>query len=58
MKKSGKLIKDAWEPPVVLALYWDGKLMNTLGNKAAVEERLPILVSGVGGMKLLGVPAL
>ena len=51
-------IKDSWEPPAVAALHWDGKLMDTLGNESAFEERLPILVSGIGGVKLLGVPPL
>ena len=30
--------------------------MGTLGNECAQEERLPILISGIGGGKLLGVP--
>ena len=51
-------IKANWTPPDIAALHWDGKLMDTLGNEAATEERLPILVSGVGGVKLLGVPAI
>ena len=38
-------------------LHWDGKLMLTLDG-ANLEERLPTLLSGIGGMKLLGVPAL
>lgn len=40
------------------AIHWDGKLMDSLGNEYAQEERLPILVTGIGGVKLLGVPAL
>ena len=32
--------------------------MDTLDNEYAVVERLPILLSGVGGVKPLGVPAL
>ena len=32
--------------------------MNPLQNDPHKEERLPVLVSGVGGVKLLGVPAL
>ena len=32
--------------------------MDTLGYEFANEERLPILLSGVGGVKLLGVPSL
>ena len=50
-------IKKDWKPPAVALLHWDGKLMLTLdgGN---LEERLPTLLSGIGGIKLLGVPAL
>ena len=51
-------IKSSWVPPDVAAIHWDGKLMDTLGNDHGVEERLPILVSGVGGVKLLGVPTI
>lgn len=51
-------IKSSWMPPTIAVIHWDGKLMDTLGNDYGTEERLPILVSGVGGVKLLGVPAL
>ena len=51
-------IKESWVPPTVGVLHWDGKLMDTLDNEFAVEERLPILLSGSGGVKLLGVPTL
>ena len=51
-------IKESWEPPKRGILHWDGKLMDTLDNEYAVEDRLPVLLSGVGGVKLLGVPAL
>ena len=44
-----------WTPPDVAAFHWDDKLMDTLGNKAATEERLPILISRVGGVNLFGV---
>ena len=38
-------------------VHWDGKLMTTLdGGRTA--ERLPVLLSGESGTKLLGVPAL
>ena len=50
-------IKDEWAPPDVGLVHWDGKLMSTLDGDAK-EERLPILVSGLGGTKLLGVPTL
>ena len=32
--------------------------MDSLDNEYSVEDRLPILLSGVGGVKLLGVPTL
>ena len=43
-------IKSDWKPPSPAALHWDGKLLETLGDKYKI--------SGVGGVKLLGVPAL
>ena len=46
-----------WTPPAKALIHWDGKLMSTLDG-ADKEERLPILLSGIGGTKLLGVPAL
>ena len=50
-------IKSDWEPPGIGLLHWDGKLMETLDG-ASKEERLPVLLSGIGGTKLLGVPAI
>ena len=50
-------IKRDWKPPEIALLHWDGKLMLTLDG-AKKEERLPVLLSGIGGTKLLGVPAL
>ena len=51
-------IKESWEPPKRSIVHWDGKLMDTLDNEYAVEERLHVLLSAVRGVKLLGVPAL
>ena len=48
-------IKVQWQPSSLLAIHWDGKLMKSLETKNK-EERIPILVSGVNGVKLLGVP--
>ena len=45
-------------PPDVGALDWDCKLINTLGNAAATEERLSILISGVGGVRFFRVLAI
>ena len=50
------MVKEGWRPPAAAVLHWDGKLMDTLDG-ATTEERLPVLVSGIGGTKLLGVPA-
>ena len=50
-------IKENWAPPSIANLHWDGKLMDTLDG-ASKQERLPVLISGVGGTKLLGVPAI
>lgn len=38
-------------------LHWDGKLLPSLSGKSKVE-RLPIIISGNGFEKLLGVPSL
>lgn len=52
-------IKEQWQPPLpgTASLHWDGKLMTSLDSKEN-EERLPILVSGPNGIKLLGAPRL
>ena len=50
-------IKENWTPPSIANLHWDGKLMATLDG-ASQQERLPFLLSGVGGTKLLGVPTI
>ena len=50
-------IAENWTPPCVGSVLWDGKLLSTLDNKDK-SERLPVLVSGVGGTKLLGVPSI
>ena len=39
-------IKSDWSPPNVELVHWDGKLMDTLNTEFAVQERLPILISG------------
>ena len=51
-------IQDDWTPPERATIHWDGKLMGSLENKDINEERLPILVSGDGSIKLLYVPAI
>ena len=57
LEKIHEQIKDNWKPPQISCLHWDGKLMDTLDGRCK-EERLPILLSGIGGIKLLGVPAI
>ena len=56
VKTISQQIKTVWTPSPVLALHWDGKLMKSLQAGATTEERLPVLVSGLNGVKLLGVP--
>ena len=41
-------IKSTWTPTDTALVQWDGKLMDTLDG-ASTEERLPILLSGIGG---------
>ena len=61
MKKSSAnictTIQKSWVKPSQAFLHWDGKTMDAL-DKMGKEERLPVLVSGIGGVKLLGVPIL
>lgn len=46
---SRKII-ESWQPPDIASIHWDGKLMDTLTNEFSQEERLPILISGIGGV--------
>ena len=48
-------IQENWTPSNVSLIHWDGKLMDTL-DSSMKSERLPILLSGENGIKLLGVP--
>ena len=32
-------IKNKWKPSNAVAVYWDGKLMTTLGTKYQIENR-------------------
>ena len=52
-----KKIAENWTPPAVANIHWDGKLMEASDGVGKVE-RLPVLLSGIGGTKLLGVPAI
>ena len=44
-------------PPAAANIHWDGKLMEASDGVGKVEK-LPVLLSGNGGTKLLGVPAI
>ena len=50
-------LKTNFKPTVPLTLHWDGKMMTDLTGREVID-RLPILVSGAGVMKLLAVPKL
>ena len=50
-------IKEACDPQNPLTVHWDGKLLPTLTSKEKVD-RLAILVSAPGFVKLIGVPIL
>ena len=50
-------IAENWTPPAVANIHWDGKLMKASDGVGKVE-RLPVLLFGIGGTKLLGVPAI
>ena len=57
IQKISEKIAENWVPPSIANIHWDGKLVDT-ANKTNKVERLPILLSGIGGIKLLGVPAI
>ena len=57
-KEMSEKIKQNWAPPRISVLHWDEKLMSTLDNQYIQEERMPVLISGNGHTKLLGVPKL
>ena len=50
-------IKADFSADVPLVVHWDGKMVESLTTKEHVD-RLPVLVSGKGVEKLLGVPKL
>ena len=57
IQKISEKIAENWVPPSIANIHWDGKLVDT-ADKTNKVERLPILLSGIGGIKLLGVPAI
>lgn len=50
-------VRLSFAPDVPLTIHWDGKMLPALTSKQKVD-RLAVLVSGCGVMKLLGVPQL
>jgi hypothetical protein len=50
-------IQESFASDIPLTVHWDGKLLPALASKEKVD-RLAVLVSGAGTMKLLGVPAI
>ena len=47
-------MKDNFEPTCALVIHWDGKIRPSIFGEGSVD-RLPVLVSGDGMEKLLGV---
>lgn len=54
---AAKEIQASFDPNCSLTVHWDGKMLPALMSKEVVD-RLAVLVSGDGTMKLLGVPKL
>lgn len=54
---AAKEIHASFHPNCPLTVHWDGKMLPALTSKELVD-RLAVLVSGDGTMKLLGVPKL
>jgi hypothetical protein len=52
-----KTCQEEWDPPKLLSLHWDSKLLPSLTNQYDQEERLTVAVGDVNDVKLLGVPA-
>lgn len=57
-REMAEAIKDQWIPAPISVLHWDEKLMETLDDKYLLDERMPVLLSGMGKTKLLGVTKL
>lgn len=56
-KNMAESLRSSFMPDVPLTIHWDGKMIEDISGPDIVE-RLPILVSGMGVDKLLGVPKL
>ncbi|XP_015116001.1 uncharacterized protein LOC107040428 [Diachasma alloeum] len=57
-KALSNTIKDNSKNGSFTTVHWDGKQLAALGNKYEKIERLPVLISGIDGDELLGVPKL
>ncbi len=58
---AAKEIQASFDPNCPLTVHWDGKMLPALmstGTGTELVDRLAVLVSGEGTMKLLGVPKL
>lgn len=51
------LVKETFQPNTPLTVHWDGKMLPELMGNDKVD-RLPVIISGAGLSKLLGVPRL
>jgi len=56
-QRIAELIKEYFDPSIPLTVHWDGKLLPALTGTDKVD-RLPVIVTGGGLSKLLGVPKL
>ncbi|KAK3925525.1 Replicase polyprotein 1ab [Frankliniella fusca] len=57
-KELSELIKQEFEPNCMLLVHFDGKLFPSTADADEKADRLPVVVSGKGVEKLLGIPEL
>ena len=51
-------LKENWRAADFCCVHWDGKIMPSLDSKYKLNNRLPVIVSGGGDSKLLGIPVI
>ena len=56
VQQLAKDYKEQWVAPDLATLHWDSKLITSLTDKNASEERLYVVVGNAENLKLLGVP--
>ena len=56
--KNADELKENWRAADFCCVHWDGKMMISLDSKYKLEDRLPVIVSGGGDSKLLGIPVI